>query len=68
MYSKKLKTRRVLMAEKIKLILKVCNQKKTPGKPGGYFSNLVPEAGLEPVCRKAHAPKACVSTNSTTRA
>ena len=68
MYSKKLKTRRVFMAEKIKLILKVCNQKKTPGKSGGYFSNLVPEAGLEPVRREAHAPKACVSTSSTTRA
>lgn len=29
---------------------------------------LVREKGLEPSRREAHAPKACVSTNSTTRA
>ena len=31
-------------------------------------SILVPRRGLEPLCREAHAPQACVSTNFTTSA
>ena len=31
------------------------------------LSLLVPRRGLEPPCRKAHAPKACVSTISPPR-
>ena len=34
----------------------------------GNFWFLVPGTGLEPACIAAHAPKACVSTSSTTRA
>ena len=37
-------------------------------RPDGSHFTLVREKGLEPSRPKAHAPKACVSTNSTTRA
>ena len=33
-----------------------------------FYSEMVRMKGLEPSRREAHAPKACVSTNSTTSA
>ena len=35
---------------------------------GASFYLMVPGTGIEPASREAHAPKACVSTSSTTRA
>ena len=49
--------------------LKILNQKiARKGEDLDFYSEMVRMKGLEPSRREAHAPKACVSTNSTTSA
>ena len=48
---------------------RVKNQKiAQKGDDWDFYSEMVRMKGLEPSRREAHAPKACVSTNSTTSA